>query len=110
MLKKLLTHFTSSDNIKTNLTNSESGDEIMVSKLEKRRTELGYTQEQVAKAALISVAAYSMYENKQRKKIPEEKAKKIADCLQSKLEDLFSPSHFTICETDEEKHIKSTVY
>lgn len=71
----------------------------MVSKLEKRRIELGYTQQQVAKATGISVASYSMYENNQRK-VPKEKAEKIANYLKTELDELFLPFYFTTCEIE----------
>lgn len=70
----------------------------MVTKMEKKRQEKGYTQQYVADNIEVSVGCYNMYENNQRK-IPKEKAELIAKLLNCKVDDIFEPFTFTNCET-----------
>ena len=69
-----------------------------MTELERRRKEKGYTQQYMADETAVSVGCYNMYENNQRK-VPIEKAEKIAEILKCKKDDIFVPSNFTVCET-----------
>lgn len=66
--------------------------------LEKKRQERGYTQQFMAESIKVSIGCYNMYENNQRK-IPKEKAEKIAHIFNCNVSELFMPSNFTVCET-----------
>ncbi len=66
--------------------------------IEQKRLEKGYTQEYMAKAIKVSTGCYNMYENNQRK-IPKNKAEKIAKILNCEIDRLFMPFTFTNCET-----------
>lgn len=69
--------------------------------IEKKRLEKGYTQEYMAKAIEVSTGCYNMYENNQRK-IPKNKAEKIAKILNCEVDKLFMPFTFTNCETQKQ--------
>ncbi len=67
--------------------------------IEKIRKEKGYTQQFMAENIDVSIGCYNMYENNQRK-IPIEKAKRIANLLNCEINDIFTPSSFTVSETE----------
>ena len=67
--------------------------------IEKKRQEKGYTQQFMAESIDVSIGCYNMYENNQRK-IPKEKAEKIAYILNCDVSEIFTPSNFTACETN----------
>ena len=69
-----------------------------MTKVEKRRQEKGFTQAFMAENIGVSIGCYNMYENNQRK-IPKNKAEKIATVLRCDITDLFIPFSFTNCET-----------
>lgn len=73
--------------------------------IEKKRQERGYTQQYMAEAINVSVGCYNMYENNQRK-IPKNKAEKIAQILDCKICEIFMPSSFTVCEIKNDLHIE----
>lgn len=68
-----------------------------MTELELRRRGKQYTQQNMADEINVSVGCYNMYENNQRK-IPIEKAEKIANVLECKMEDIFTPFSFTVSE------------
>lgn len=68
-----------------------------MTELEVRRKEKEYTQQYMAEEIDVSIGCYNMYENNQRK-IPIEKAEKIAKVLNCKMDDIFTPSSFTVSE------------
>lgn len=68
-----------------------------MTEVENKRTNKGYTQQFMADNIDVSVGCYNMYENNQRK-IPKNKAEKIAEVLDCKVEDIFVPFTFTNCE------------
>ena len=68
-----------------------------MTEMEKRRKEKDYTQQFMAESIDVSVGCYNMYENNQRK-VPKEKALKIAEVLDCQLGDIFIPSSFTASE------------
>ena len=68
-----------------------------MTEIERRRKEKGYTQQYMADNIDTSVSCYNMYENNQRK-VPKDKAKLIANVLESDLNDIFVPSSFTVSE------------
>lgn len=68
-----------------------------MTEMEKKRQEKGYTQQFMADQINVSVGCYNMYENNQRK-IPINKAEKIAKVLDCKISDIFIPFTFTNCE------------
>lgn len=63
--------------------------------LAKLRIREGKTQEQMATMLEIGVSTYNQYENSQRN-IPYDTAKKIAEILGVKIEDIFLPVKFTV--------------
>ena len=69
-----------------------------MTEIERKRQEKGYTQQFMADNINVSVGCYNMYENNQRK-IPKDKAEKIAKVLNCDIRDIFVPSTFTNCET-----------
>lgn len=69
-----------------------------MTEMEKKRQEKGYTQQFVADNIEVSIGCYNMYENNQRK-IPKNKAEKIAKLLECEIRDIFIPFTFTNCET-----------
>lgn len=70
-----------------------------MTELERRRKEAEYTQQFMADGIEVSVGCYNMYENNQRK-VPIEKADKIAYLLNCKRDDIFIPSSFTASEIE----------
>lgn len=68
-----------------------------MTQIEKKRQEKGYTQQFMADNIEVSVGCYNMYENNQRK-IPKDKAERIADILECEISDIFVPFTFTNCE------------
>lgn len=64
----------------------------------KKRQEKGYTQQFMADSINVSIGCYNMYENNQRK-IPKDKAERIARVLECNVSDIFIPFTFTNCET-----------
>lgn len=68
-----------------------------MTEIERKRQEKGYTQKYMAENINVSIGCYNMYENNQRK-IPKDKAEKIARILECKINDIFVPSTFTNCE------------
>lgn len=70
-----------------------------MTELERRRREKDYTQQYMADEINVSVGCYNMYENNQRK-IPIDKAEKIAKILKCKKCDIFVPSSFTVSENE----------
>ena len=68
-----------------------------MTELERRRKEKEYTQQYMADGINVSAGCYNMYENNQRK-IPIEKAEKIAEMLNCTTDDIFVPSSFTASE------------
>lgn len=67
-----------------------------MTKLEEYRKKKGLTQQEMANNSDISIGAYNMYENSQRK-IPRDKAEIFALILDCNIDDIFSPSTFTNC-------------
>ena len=67
--------------------------------IEKLRKEKGYTQQFMAENIEVSIGCYNMYENNQRK-VPIEKAKRIAILLNCEIDNIFTPSSFTVSETE----------
>lgn len=70
--------------------------------LSELRISKGITQEQMAKKLDIGVSTYNQYENSQRS-IPYKIAKKIANILEVKVEDIFLPTRFTVSKTNKPK-------
>lgn len=68
-----------------------------MTELEARRREKEYTQQYMAEKIDVSIGCYNMYENNQRK-IPIDKATKIAKTLNCEMDDIFTPSSFTVSE------------
>lgn len=68
-----------------------------MTEIEKKRKETGYTQQYMADIIDVSVGCYNMYENNQRK-VPRDKAIKIAEVFNCEIRDIFIPSNFTSCE------------
>jgi len=68
-----------------------------MTKLEIKRKEKGFTQQEMAQGIDVSIGCYNMYENNQRR-IPNDKAEKIAKILKCKMNSLFVPSSFTVSE------------
>ena len=68
-----------------------------MTEIERRRKEKEYTQQYMADGIEVSVGCYNMYENNQRK-IPLEKAEKIAQLLNCTKDDIFVPCNFTASE------------
>lgn len=62
------------------------------------RNKENLTQIEMAKILGISVSAYNMYENGNRK-VPEQIASKIAQILKVNMEDIFLPATFTTSKT-----------
>lgn len=69
----------------------------MESTLAKRRKELGLSQKEVAERLNISPAAYYFYETG-AKTCPANVAENIAKILKIRLNKIFLPARFTICE------------
>lgn len=68
-----------------------------MTEIEVKRKEKGFTQQYMAGKIDVSVGCYNMYENNQRK-VPIEKAEKIVEILNCKMNDIFVPSSFTVSE------------
>lgn len=68
-----------------------------MTEIEFRRKEKGFTQQYMAEKIDVSIGCYNMYENNQRK-VPVEKAEKIVEILNCKMDDIFVPSSFTVSE------------
>lgn len=66
-----------------------------MSQLAELRIAMGFTQEYMAEKLEVSTVAYHMYETGKRK-VPEEKADKIAEILEKQVEDIFLPSSFSL--------------
>lgn len=77
-----------------------------MTELERRRKEKEHTQQYMADEIDVSVGCYNMYENNQRR-IPVEKAEKIANILDCKKDDIFVPSSFTVSENEAKELTKS---
>jgi len=67
--------------------------------IKKLRELKGISQVEMAKILEIPVSTYNVYENGNRK-VPEEIAKKIANILGVKVEDIFLPVTFTVSKTN----------
>lgn len=65
-----------------------------MTEIEVRRKEKGFTQQYMAEKIDVSIGCYNMYENNQRK-VPVEKAEKIVEILNCKMDDIFVPSSFS---------------
>lgn len=68
-----------------------------MTKIEKKRKEIGYTQQYMAEQIKTSIGCYNMYENNQRK-VPKDKAIQIANVLKCNMNDIFEPFSFTVSE------------
>ena len=68
-----------------------------MTEIERLRKEKGFTQQYMADEIDSSIGCYNMYENNQRK-VPKDKAIKIANIFGCNLEDIFIPSIFTVSE------------
>ena len=70
-----------------------------MTEIERRRKVLGFTQFYMANEINVSIGCYNMYENNQRK-VPVDKANKIALILKCNVNDIFIPSSFTPSEIE----------
>lgn len=71
----------------------------MVKSIEQLRKNKNISQIEMARRLDIPVSTYNMYENGNRK-VPENVAKKIANLLDVKVEDIFLPATFTVSKTN----------
>ena len=70
----------------------------MASVLKQKRKLCGYSQQEMAEKVGVPTATYNLYEHGKRG-IPYERAHKIANVLNVKIEDLFLYKTFTVSKT-----------